>query len=415
MTFGSPTMLASGSDGHDLPWERHISSPTQSLINQVVCAPVEGTESSTVSCAGGGCRDISVDKKAMASLRRGAWVSSEVINFIGKVVFESDAVLFLGTYFFLPLSLELTKPMTDTALQQKVARNIHPETSTQVYFPTPDPRSKWRRSIFTYKYIEVPIHVHDGHYVLVHIDVTARTVSLLDSLHGKKHGLGPGEAPPILDRVVWFLEWYAQEFRVDGPSSSWKSVVSEGHPLQTDNSSCGIMTLLYAWYLTRGDEPSFMFSSSLIARARTCIAACVLEYSVPTAIARGSGRADAEDSEFSICGAQVRAPYQKNWTWRRGGEGRVPEPAQPIVDVLEADSGSVRLASAGDTVGGSSVAMVLSPSPRGEPSTPTHLNGVCLRVRASPGSPTEPNPLQRPSFVDTHPEYNSDLDLDSEY
>jgi hypothetical protein len=51
--------------------------------------------------------------------------------------------------------------MTDTALQQKVARNIHPETSTQVYFPTPDPRSKWRRSIFTYKYIEVPIHVHD--------------------------------------------------------------------------------------------------------------------------------------------------------------------------------------------------------------------------------------------------------------
>jgi len=111
-----------------------------------------------------------------------------------------------------------------------------------------------------------------------------------------------------------------------------------------------------------------MFSLKLIARARTCIAACVLEYSVPTAIARGSGRADAEDSEFSICGAQIRAPYQKNWTWRRGhgGEGRVPEPAQPIVDVLEADSGSVRLASAGDTVGGSSVAMVLSPSPRGE-------------------------------------------------
>jgi hypothetical protein len=35
VTFGSPTMLASGSDGHDLPWERHISSPTQSLINQV--------------------------------------------------------------------------------------------------------------------------------------------------------------------------------------------------------------------------------------------------------------------------------------------------------------------------------------------------------------------------------------------
>ena len=45
--------------------------------------------------------------------------------------------------------------------------------------------------------------VVQGHYVLVHIDVTARTVSLLDSLHGKKHGLGPGEAPPILDRVVW--------------------------------------------------------------------------------------------------------------------------------------------------------------------------------------------------------------------
>ena len=40
---------------------------------------------------------------------------------------------------------------------------------------------------------------------------------------------------------------------MDGPSSLWKSVVSEGHPLQTDNSSCGIMTLLYAWYLTRGD------------------------------------------------------------------------------------------------------------------------------------------------------------------
>ena len=63
-------------------------------LKQVVCAPVEGTESSIVSCAGGGCRDISVDKKAMASLRRGAWVSSEVLpSLLHRVAFSASVRL----------------------------------------------------------------------------------------------------------------------------------------------------------------------------------------------------------------------------------------------------------------------------------------------------------------------------------
>lgn len=51
-----------------------------------------------------------------------------------------------------------------------------------------------------------------------------------------------------------FLEWYVLSF---GPSErylefSWSTSVCKTHPRQTDASSCGVMILLYAWFMKDG-------------------------------------------------------------------------------------------------------------------------------------------------------------------
>jgi hypothetical protein len=78
----------------------------------------------------------------------------QAINFVGKTLLESDDTLFLATECTIFVAGKLA-PKDGTI---GFSSDLWPEAN--VYFPTPSTKSRWRRSIFQYKFIEFPLGVH---------------------------------------------------------------------------------------------------------------------------------------------------------------------------------------------------------------------------------------------------------------
>jgi sentrin-specific protease 1 len=93
------------------------------------------------------------------------------------------------------------------------------------------------------------IPVHQGvHWVLVVVDLKAKSVSYLDSLLGED-----------LELVGYIKDWVAMEYDVKrgGHDDDWKIEFPKDVPRQENGCDCGVFMLKYADYIAMGCPLSF--------------------------------------------------------------------------------------------------------------------------------------------------------------
>ena len=114
----------------------------------------------------------------------------------------------------------------------------------------------------------VPVH-QAIHWVLAVIDLKAKRVTFMDSLHGGDHGLGK-------DLIRWVKDETKNKREIDLDTSDWVVECPKDVPRQLNGHDCGVFMLKFADYIATGCPLTFdqrnmeYFRRRIIADAMAC-------------------------------------------------------------------------------------------------------------------------------------------------
>jgi hypothetical protein len=123
--------------------------------------------------------------------------------------------------------------------------------------------------ISQYKIILIPVLVK-RHWTLIAVDMEAQQIRYLNSQGG-----GGATYLSIIKR--WLANRWGRHYETEFPADQWRCITAQEYtPQQSDDTSCGIFTLIFAELLAQGQDVT-RFSSVMTHKARMHIAHSLLE------------------------------------------------------------------------------------------------------------------------------------------